>query len=145
MARIRSQNAKDLQITVQDCTLPGRSFEPIATTWIFFDSMILSWSDSNDFGPGVGHLDYDMKMAYQATLDRTFILQQVAKVLQEPEDSWWQCQTSLGIFCLLDLLIHVQFIRMSKSIRWHKYIKHNKAGFTDLRLMYKTGIHIIDT
>jgi len=45
----------DLQITVQDCTLPG-------------------------------HLDYDMKMAYQATLDRTFILQQVAKVLQEPED-----------------------------------------------------------
>lgn len=55
--------------------------------------MILPWSGSNDFGPGVGHLDYDMKMAYQATLDRTFILQQVAKVLQEPEESAEQCHS----------------------------------------------------
>lgn len=132
MAHIRSQNAKDLQITVQDCTLPGRAFESIATR-ISFDSTILPCSDSNDFGPGAGHLDYDMKMAYQATLDRTFILQQVARVLQEPEESaehchsWWQCQTSLD----------------SCSCRCQTALDDTKAMSTDLRSMYEIRRRII--
>ena len=32
-----------------------------------------------------GHLDYDMQIVYKAKLERKFILNQVAKVLQDPE------------------------------------------------------------